>query len=53
MYEDEIRKQRIAILQGLQKTEKHVLNHQIQNDQYIAISNKDQVVKVVKAQEMN
>lgn len=53
MYEDEIRKQRIAILQGLQKTEKHVLKYQIQNDRSIAISNKDLVVKVVKAQELN
>ncbi|MCQ2270610.1 MAG: hypothetical protein MJZ52_05230 [Bacteroidales bacterium] len=53
MYEDEIRKQRVAILQGLQKTEKHVLKYQIQNDQLIAISHKDHIVKVVKAQELN
>ncbi len=53
MYEDEIRKQRVAILQGLQNAEKRVLKYQIQNNQLIAISDKNHLVKVVKAQELN
>lgn len=52
MYEDELRKQRVAILQGLQKAEKRVLRRQIQNNSMIAISNDAQTVKVVKAQEL-
>ncbi|MEG1556159.1 MAG: hypothetical protein RR356_05485 [Bacteroidales bacterium] len=52
MYEDEIKKQRVAILKGLATSAKLMLSNKIKNNSFIAIT-KDNQVQVVRAQEVN
>ena len=49
---EDIRKQRIAILKALQLSEKRVLKHQIQNHSLVAVSDANNKVKVISAQEL-
>lgn len=52
MLNEEIRKQRIAILKALQLSERRVLNQQIKNNCMVAISDTERTVRVINAQDL-
>ena len=51
MLNDDIRKQRIAVLKALQLSEKRVLKYQIENHGMIAVSSGNDMVRVINAQD--
>lgn len=52
MLNEEIRKQRIAILKALQRSEKRVLKNQIKNHSLVAVSGSNNMVRVISAHEL-
>ena len=52
MLNEEIRKQRIAILKALQLSEKRILKHQIKNNSLVAVSDANNTVRVISAQDL-
>lgn len=49
---EDIQKQRIAILKALQLSEKRVLKHQIKNNSMVAVSDSNNRVRVISAQDL-
>jgi len=49
---EDIQKQRIAILKARQLTEKRVLKHQIKNHSLVAVSDANNRVRVISAQDL-
>lgn len=52
MLDEEIRKQRIAILKALQLSEKRILRNQIKNHSLVAVSDTNNRVRIISAQDL-